>query len=240
MTESSFKTIGIYVPSYHRYDNIKTFHVLNDCTYVVRKSEEELYRSAGVTKLLAVEDELINTFPKTRQWIIDNTPEDIVVQIDDDIEKFAYCNKNNYVFIEDKDVVDAEIERIAQILSDLDLGFASFRMQFNVMKYNAEFIFKGTIGQVCFYNKSALKGKYDFNSKYKADIDFELQELLKNRIIIIPNYIQVDAKYDKNKGGNNVKKTSSEMYANVEYLKNKWGRHFKIGKNNVAKVEVKR
>lgn len=34
------KTFGIYVPSYKRYDCIKTDKVLNDCTYVVRESEE--------------------------------------------------------------------------------------------------------------------------------------------------------------------------------------------------------
>ena len=35
------KTFGIYVPSYKRYDCIKTDKVLNDCTYVVRESEEQ-------------------------------------------------------------------------------------------------------------------------------------------------------------------------------------------------------
>ena len=235
------KSCRIYVPSYKRYDRIKTYKVLNDCTYVVRKSEEDLYRAAGVDKLLVAEDELIDTFPKTRQWIIDNTPEDIVVQIDDDIEKFCYCNKSSYVEITDKDTIDAEIERVAQLLSDLNLGFASLRMQLNVIKYSSEFMFKGTIGQVCWYNKSALKGKYDVKSKFKADMDFELQELLQNRIILIPNYLQVDGKYDKNSGGNNVKKTSSEMYANVEYLKNKWGRYFEFNeKSNISKVVVKR
>ena len=42
------KTFGIYVPSYKRYDCIKTDKVLNDCTYVVRESEEQLYRDAGI------------------------------------------------------------------------------------------------------------------------------------------------------------------------------------------------
>ena len=51
------KTFGIYVPSYKRYDCIKTDKVLNDCTYVVRESEEQLYRDAGVRKILAAPDQ---------------------------------------------------------------------------------------------------------------------------------------------------------------------------------------
>ena len=77
------KTIGIYVPSYKRYDRIMTWNVLNDCTYVVRESEEEAYREAGITKILTGPDEEINSLAKVRQWIIDNTPEDIVIQCDD-------------------------------------------------------------------------------------------------------------------------------------------------------------
>ena len=56
------KTFGIYVPSYKRYDCIKTDKVLNDCTYVVRESEEQLYRDAGVRKILAAPDQEIDSF----------------------------------------------------------------------------------------------------------------------------------------------------------------------------------
>lgn len=95
------KTFGIYVPSYKRYDCIKTDKVLNDCTYVVRESEEQLYRDAGVRKILAAPDQEIDSLPKIRQWIIDHTPEDIIVQIDDDIERFSYVNKVNMEEIPD-------------------------------------------------------------------------------------------------------------------------------------------
>ena len=102
------KTLGVYVPSYKRSHDIKTYHVLNDCTYVVRESEADAYRDAGVEKILAAPDAEVDSLPKVRQWIIDHTPEDVVVQIDDDITGFSYVNKNNLVRIEDMDIVDAE------------------------------------------------------------------------------------------------------------------------------------
>lgn len=238
MTE---KTLGIYVPSYHRYDCIKTDKILNDCTYVVRESEKDLYIAAGVRKVLAAPDGEIDSLPKIRQWIIDNTPEDIVVQIDDDIDRFSYVNKNNMVAITDRDTIDAELIRVAQILSDLSLGFASIRMQESVIKYNEEFRFQSTIGLVCWFNKSCLKGRYDPEVKFKADTDFQLQELLKNRVIIVPEYLRAKAKYDKNKGGNNVSKNSTAVASTVEYLKNKWGKYYEHNfRTNQSKAKVRR
>lgn len=235
------KTLGIYVPSYHRADCIKTDKILNDCTYVVRESEAGQYRAAGVRKVLAAPDDQIDSLPKVRQWIIDNTPEDIVVQVDDDIERFSYVNKNNMVAVTDPDVVDAELVRIAQILSDLRLGFASIRMQESVIKYNEEFRFQSTIGLVYWFNKSCLKGRYDPEVRFKADTDFELQELLYNRVIIVPEYLRAKAKYDKNRGGNNVSKNSAAVESTVEYLKNKWGRYYTHNfRTNQSKAKVRR
>ena len=65
------KTLGVYVPSYKRSHDIKTYHVLNDCTYVVRESEADAYRDAGVEKILAAPDAEVDSLPKVRQWIID-------------------------------------------------------------------------------------------------------------------------------------------------------------------------
>ena len=69
------KTVGVYCPSYRRSDCIMTQNILNDVTYVVRASEEEAYRNAGVRKLISAPDEEINTMSKVRQWILDNSPE---------------------------------------------------------------------------------------------------------------------------------------------------------------------
>lgn len=236
------KTCAIYVPSYRRSDDIKTWHILNDCTYVVRKSEEEAYRKAGVTKILAAPDEEIDSLPKVRQWIIDNTPEDIVIQVDDDLSRFSYANKTNIVNIEDKDTIDMELERIAQLISDLGIGFAALPMQENVLKYTREFSFKSTIGLVCWFNKDGLKkSRYDEKIRFKADMDFELQELLHNRIILIPEYLRVKAVYDKNAGGNSVTKNTRTVQEAVEYMRSKWGCYYSHNyKSNTSKVNVRR
>ena len=77
MTDNGEITLGIYVQSYHRYNKILTQDLLEDCTYVVRKSEEQLYLNAGVKKVWAAPDEEVNNAIKTYWWIVDNAPEDI-------------------------------------------------------------------------------------------------------------------------------------------------------------------
>lgn len=236
------KTVGIYVPSYNRYDKIMTQNIVNECTYVVRKSQEEKYLDAGVKNILAAPDKEIDSLPKVRQWIIDNAPDDIIVQMDDDIERFSYANKNNIVVIEDKDTIDMEIERVAQLLYDLKIGFAALPMQENVLKYTREFSFKSTIGLVCWFNKESLqKCRYDPGIKFKADIDFELQNLLYNRIMLVPEYLRVKATYDKNKGGNSESKNTRTVNEAVEYMKSKWGKYYSHNfKSNISKVNVRR
>lgn len=236
----------IYVPSYKRADKIKTYHTLNkQCCYVVRKSEEQLYLDAGINKndLLAVEDEKINSFPKVRQYIIDyakSIGEDVIVQMDDDIQGFKYLYENNIKDVP-QDMIVCELERVAQILYDLNLGFASFPMTIDVRKYNKPFQFKGTIGGVCIYNLSCLKGRYDKKLRYKCDIDFQLQELLKNRIILQTCYFTFDGKYDTNKGGNTTTKNAIAMQENKDYLRTKWGKHIDFNdKSNTIKLDIKR
>ena len=110
-------------------------------------------------------------------------------------------------------------------------------MQENVIKYNEEFRFQSTIGLICWFNKAGLKSRYDTNIRFKADIDFQLQELLYNRIIIVPEYFRAKAIYDKNEGGNSVDKNTKT----IKYMKTKWGRYYEHNfKTNQSKAKVRR
>ena len=238
----SGKTVGIYVPSYKRYDKILTANNVGGCTYVVRESEADKYTEAlpAKTKIIAAKDTEINSLGKVRQWIIDNTEEDIVIQLDDDIQLFCYELKNNYEPIKEKDIIINELLRIAQIIDDLRLGMASMSMTTDVRKHSSEFIFKGVTGIVNWFNKEHIKGIYE-TEIIKVDLDFMLQELLHNRIIIVPDYLGVKGTYDKNAGGNNTNKTKQRLIDANNYFKMKWGRYFDFDyKTNQSKVRVKR
>lgn len=235
----SNNTVGFYIPSYKRSQNVHDKKLLTSgATYVVRKSEENLYLAEGVD-VIAVEDEAINSLGKVRQWIIDNAKEDVVIQIDDDVEQLGYVLKPNLVVLEESQAID-EMMRIAQILLDLDLGFASLSMNPNLTFHSSEFLWKAITGGVCWFNKKALKGKYE-PDLLKVDTDFMLQELLYNRICIVPDYLGLCAKHDTNKGGNNQNKSYARLVNANNYLKTKWGKHYDFDyKSNKTKINVKR
>lgn len=236
---NSNNTVGFYIPSYKRYDKLHDKKLLSaGCTYVVRKSEEQLYKAEGV-EVIAVEDEKINSLGKVRQWIIDNAKEDVVIQIDDDVKRLAYTFKNSTQYLTETQVID-EVMRISQILLDLELGFASLPMNPDPRRHVSEFSWKAITGGVCWFNKKSLRGKYEPNLM-KVDADFMMQELLYNRICIIPDYLCLYAEYDTNKGGNNTNKSYIRLVEDNDYLKKKWGRYYDFDyKSNKTKILVKR
>lgn len=233
-------SLGIYVPSYKRYDRILTQDLLERCTYVVRKSEEDLYRQAGVKDILAVEDNLIDSNIKVYRWIIENAPEDIVFVADDDIEDVMYRLDKNTPLNKDKETIMAEIERIAQILYDLRLGYACIDATGVPYGYCSEFAFKGTSGSMKWVNKSCFKAKIDDSVKFTYDIDIIMQELLHNRIVIKPSYIVGKDKQDTNKGGDSGKLRQDQIDS-IETMKIKWGRHYGYDyKTNKPRIKVPR
>ena len=100
-------TLGIYVQSYHRHNKILTQDLLERCTYVVRASEADLYRKAGVENVWAAPDEEVNNAIRTYWWIVDHAPEDIVFIADDDIEDVMYRLDDTTRLNKDKDTIMA-------------------------------------------------------------------------------------------------------------------------------------
>ena len=233
-------TFNIYVPSYHRSHRILTAKNLEYCTYVVRKSEEEDYRKAGVENVLAVEDSEIDSAAKVYHWICANTPEDVICICDDDLEAFYY-RVDTLDKINDPVTVTREIERLAQLIVDIDIGYLTMPSDMNIKFYDRPFRFSGIPGAMRIYNKAKFKGKDTGKFLYLADIDVELQELLHNRIILIANYFCHKAYIDTNKGGNNFDKSFAEMSAENDVMKNKWGKYFvKANGNSMWRINVPR
>ena len=229
----------IYVPSCGRAEDTHTFELLEDCVYVVRKSEEEAYKARGIPNVWAVKDNLINSYVKVSNYINDNAPEPIIVTMDDDLSYFLYRMDTN-VKIEDKSVVMAEIERIAQLIYDLGIGFCAEDAAITPWNYISEFSFKGTTGAIRWYNKAVYKSRYDEKVYHNCDLDVMLHELLVNRIILRPLYFCCQAGTDTNRGGNS-SKTRKEQEDCVLEMKRKWGKYFDYDfKTNKPKIKVDR
>ena len=239
-------SFNIYVMSYQRYDRVVTQNLFEYCTYVVREEEADKYREAGVENLLVIpKDCPVWNFMDTLWWTIWNTPEDVIFIADDDITRFIY-RMNNWLaidsanFINPVETVTAEVERIAQILVDLDLGLAYDGPQKTLYAYDREWNFKGMPGHCRWVNKKCLKAKYDCKDMASSDIDMAMQEMLLNRITLQPKYFLSDAgQMEVNSGGET--NTREETYQGRLAMENKWGKYYQYDiRRNQAKSNIKR
>ena len=231
--------LGIYVPSYGRAETTTTFQLLDYCTYVVRKSEEAAYKARGIKDVWAVPDHEIDNLVKVTNYINDNSPEKIIFTIDDDVDYFMYRMEKREK-ITDKEVVMGEIERIAQLMLDLNIGFGAEDAAIAPWNYISEFTFKGTTGAMRWYNKDVYKSRFDEKVYHNCDLDVMLHELLVNRIILRPMYFCVKAGTDTNAGGNSSKTRQAQIDCALE-MKRRWGRYFDYNwKNNKPKINVVR
>lgn len=234
-------TFGIYVPSYKRSNLILTNDLLEYCTYVVRSSEESDYRNAGVENLIAVEDSKIDSEIAVTNWIIKNSPEDVICILDDDFEDILYRLDFNEPIKKDKEIITSELERIAQLIVDLDIGFACEDASSVPYNYTQEFTFKGISGGIKWINKSRFKAVIDPTVEHNYDTDIILQELMMNRIILMPKYITGRSKICTNEGGSAVGRQRKDMLGCIERMKNKWGKYYKFDeKHNKSSLNVQR
>lgn len=237
--------------SYQRADRIMSKHCFDYCTYVVRENEADAYRNAGIDDVLVIPSDAklhcgtrIWNFMTTLWWIIENTPEDVIFIADDDIDHFVYrLNDSTKITIDNFDnpkrVTTEEIERIAQLLVDLDLGFACDNPQPALYVYDKEISFKGMPGGIRWINKKALKAKFDPNDWATSDVDMMLQELMLNRIILLPKYFHSASISAVNSGGTTVDSSLNRKFRLA--MKNKWGKYYDFDyKRNIARINVKR
>lgn len=215
--------IGIYIPSYNRSKTIITHLLVPSACFVVRKSQERDYREAGVTKIMSVEDDQINSWVNVMNYIVKNAPEKMIVTLDDDIEKFYYIS-DDAIEISDTETIEMELHRILQIMKDLEIGFGAMMFDYDPKKYDKEFAFAGTLGAVYFFNRDKVIGQFNNEASAVADAEFELQELLVNRIALLPKYIAVRARF--NKGIATQNRTSSSVRDASIWTKQKWGKYF--------------
>lgn len=233
-------SFNIYVPSYKRSDRILTQNYVEYCTYVVRKSEADDYRQNGVKSIWAVDDELINSVSKVVNYIVENAPEDVICVIDDDVQQVCY-RTDAIEKLHDAETVTRELERCAQIIYDLGIGYGACPSDSNVKYYDRPFKFVGVNGGMKIFNRKALKSRFSEKLKFLSDIDFQLSELLQNRVILISNYFCFQCSIDTNAGGSNANKSLREFEVENEYVSQKWGAYYKKADGGSAgSIRVKR
>ena len=104
--------------------------------------------------------------------------------------------------------------------------------------YTSEFAFKGMPGHIRWVNKSAFKARLNTEDPATSDIDMAMQELLMNRIILLPKYFLSSAYMDTNAGDTQNRSEHIEM---THAMMNKWGKYYDYNyRKNTARINVDR
>ena len=232
---------GIYIISVGRWARgVITGKNLIDYRYVVRKSQEAKYRENGFGDVLAVEDTLINSYGKVFNWLVDNAEEEVIAIIDDDIDHFVY-RKEDLTDIKDPEIVQSELTRLAQIIFDLNIGLCCGTPNGNVYSFNGEFAWTGIPGAWKIVNRTAIKARMDPSIGRNMDIDYVMQENLKNRIVLHERYLTSREYRDEITNTTGTVVSHSEIDTGLERMELRWGKYFKyIQKRNLPVVRIKR
>lgn len=238
LIQITMNEIGLYVPSYKRWDAILTNKLLPQTTYVVRETQEEKYREAGIKSIWAVEDEKINSWSNVMNYIVDNAKENLIAILDDDITGFFHVTDDR-IKIECPHHIENELQQALNVMEDLDIGFGALFFVPDPKRYSREISFAGTLGSVYLFNRKKVKGRFNNEASAVADAEFELQELLHNRIVYLPQWIRTTA--NLNKGVNTQNRDSAKIRDSALWTNQKWGSHFKYDlKKNKTEIKVKR
>ncbi len=232
-------TPRVVIPSKHRADSIGT-HALRlfpDATVCIDEREQADY--AGVTPNLLLHPPL-PTLASIRNWILDNVPDEIVVQVDDDVVRVFSMVGYRLRSYAKPDEIGRIIENAALIAHGIGARLFGFSQSGDVKAFKPQdpIRFNSWIGSVVGVVGRDIR--WDSGLTLRGDIDASLKSLLKHRIIYQDTrfYFETGRRF-LNKGGNAVNRSEERERKELEYLKRTWGGYIRFGVRHGLKAKAK-
>lgn len=213
----------IIIPSRGRSDIIgdKALRLFPNATLCVGDDEQAAY--AKVSDRLLVHPANVVGIGPLRQWVLDHVDDPVVVMVDDDVTH-AYSQVGFHKRrIEDADTARAIVERLVIMATDAGcrvFGFQQAARPFtyaNFRPFSLNTWVGGLIGIV------GRELRFDQSLLLRADIDFCLQSLLHDRIVLVDGrYSFIHTRFAGG-GGNASNRSSARHEQEIAYLRRKWG-----------------
>lgn len=175
----------IVIPSKGRSEVMakKAFRMFPDALVCVGDDEVEAY--GKITKNLLVHPAAVVGIGPLRQWILDNVKDKCVVMVDDDVTHIYSQVGFHKLRIEDPDTARAMVERLAILAQDAGARVFGFQQAARPLGYSncKPFSLNTWVGGVIGIIGRELR--FDTSLLLRADIDFCLQSLLKDRFVMV-------------------------------------------------------
>jgi len=218
----------IIIPTRGRADVIgdKALRLFPDATLCVGEDETDAY--AAVSDRLLVHPSNVVGIGPLRQWVLDHVEEPCVVMVDDDVTH-VYSQVGFHKWrIEDADTARAIVERLAILARDAGVRVFGFNQAARPLTYanfrpvSLDTWVGGLVGII------GRELRYDTSLLLRADIDFCLQSLLHDRIVLVDGrYSFIHTRFAGG-GGNAANRSSERHMREIAYLRRKWGPYLAV------------
>ena len=224
-------TLRVVIPSRSRADMLAecSLKIFPQATVCVEESEAEAY--SRLTSNLLLHPPL-PSLAAIRNWILDNVPDRVVLQADDDIERVI-----SYVGVRSKSYTDpSEIMQIVENCAEVAQGFGCYLFGFNqtfdpkTFRPQDPFRLNGWVGSVVGFLGRSPSVRADPKLKLRGDIELSMRSLLKQRVIFVDSrfHFVVGGRFT-NRGGNASNRSEIRERAELSALTKRWGRFISFG-----------
>jgi len=218
----------IIIPSKNRADVVgdKALRLFPDATLCVGDDEVDAY--SRVSDRLLVHPANVVGIGPLRQWVLDHVDDPCVVMVDDDVTHVYSQVGFHKRRIEDADTARAIVERLAILAGDAGarvFGFQQAARPFtyaNFRPFSVNTWVGGVIGII------GRELRFDTSLLLRADIDYCLQSLLRDRIVLVDGrYSFIHTRFAGG-GGNAANRSSERHEREIAYLRRKWGPYLDV------------
>ncbi|MBI9018017.1 MAG: hypothetical protein JEZ07_12240 [Phycisphaerae bacterium] len=217
----------IVIPSKGRADIIagRTLKWFPDAIVSVGEDEVDAYSNVVAKDKLLVHPANVVGIGPLRQWILDNVADPVVYMIDDDLKQLYDQTGFKKRRITDPAEAQAIVERVAIVAQDAGARVFGFQICARPIAYRPFDPYHlnawvgGSIGII------GRELRYDTSLLLRADIDFCLKSLMRDRIVMVDG--RFDFAYDLFAGsGGGAKLRSQERHqTEIKYLLKRWGKY---------------
>ena len=203
-------------------------HLLPTATVTVEESEMEAYAPFVPSHLLVPHPKLPGPgMTPLRNWVLDNFPEPCIVQSDDDFQFVKVLGGACRILKHPADV-QRLIENAIQICCDLDIGVFNWSpLVMAGRTYSAR-------DPICFTRdcwgvfgmrgRARAERRFDVKAIALQDIDWSLQAVRDDRILLTDMRYHFDVGENRTKPGGNMHSDAEKWRTMaVDYLRTKWG-----------------
>jgi len=217
----------VVIPSRKRVESCRhTITLFKNPIVCVDESEAEDYADVGAE---------IVTHPRTyglgelRQWILDNFPQRVVVQCNDDVKSLQCCVGRHVRKITDADAIQQILlnsANIAEFIGTSVFTYSPYGSDVRMCWSNDPIRFNRIEG--CLFGMIGRKFRFDPKVRQHDDLDLTFQVLLKDRIVYMDSRFAPEHDFMTKAGGNSEIRGNAAMTEELKYMRSKWGKYFGI------------